>query len=127
MPNFIATALQDTFRIIKRRAIIETEIYVLGINREVKDAVAQTIAGAVTNRYRAISVIYILVARRHLLQYELAQSERQLPNGWIVWPQKFNQFFGRRKLHRNVTLLRSELRKQERVDICVLLVSLALS
>src|SRR5438067_9948175 len=58
-----AGALQNSFRFVERSPIIKSQVYMVRIDGYMKDAIAQTIAGAVTDRHGAISVIDIFVAR----------------------------------------------------------------
>ena len=62
--------------IIEGGAMVESQIHTTAVDRNVQDPVSQAIAGTVTNRHRTVSVINILVARRHLFQDERPQAQR---------------------------------------------------
>src|SRR5437660_6549335 len=91
MPNLIALALQNAFRIVQSRAFIESEIHMLRVNRDVKDTIAQTIAGAVANRDRAVSVVNVFVAWRHLFEHQRTKLQSKIPNFAVVRLEKLDE------------------------------------
>ena len=96
------------------------------IDGYMKDAIAQTIAGAVTDRHGAISVIDIFVARRHLFKHKRAKLQSQSLNLPIVWLKKLDERCWGWIFQAIRPSLRSKLLKQERIDVGVLLVALLL-
>ena len=80
-------------------AIVESEVRAFGINSDVENAVAQTVAGAVSNRHGAIGVVNVLVTRGHLFEQKRAQSQREIAHLAIVRLEKFLQCCRRRIFH----------------------------
>src|SRR5258706_5530153 len=89
--NAIADTLENPFRIIECSPVVETQVDVLGIDRNVKDPVTQTVAGAEANRHSAVGVVNIFIARRHFFEHQRTQLQSQILNFAIVGLEKLDE------------------------------------
>jgi len=93
VPNAFAGAFENSFRIVQRRAVIETEISALGIHRDVKNAVAEFVAWAIADRDRVVCVVDVFIARRNFIEQDGAQLQSEIPHLSII---RLKKFFERR-------------------------------
>src|SRR5438874_13055525 len=99
MPDAIARAFENAFWIVERGAIVESEVRAFRVNGDVEDAVAQPIAGAISDCHGTVGVVNILVTRRHLFEQKRAQSQREIAHLAIVRLEKLLQYCRRRIFH----------------------------
>src|SRR5688500_1535067 len=99
MANTTALAFENSFRIRQCRAIVEPKVHVFGIDGNVKNPVAQALAGAVANGDGAVCIIDVLVTRRHFFEHERPKLQCEIANVTFVRPQKLYEIAWRRMLH----------------------------
>jgi hypothetical protein len=91
MADTIALAFENSFRIRKSRTLIKSKVHVFGIDCNVKNPIAQTLATAVADSDGAVRVIDVLVTGRHLFEHERPKLESEIANLRIVRFQKLSQ------------------------------------
>src|SRR6266581_5347277 len=80
-------------------AIIESEIDMLCINRDMANAMAEAFARTISNRHRAVSIVNILVTRRHFLNHQRPQLQSEIANFTIIGFEKLPQGLRGRSCH----------------------------
>src|SRR2546423_2933226 len=72
-----------------------------------EDAVAQTLAGAVADRYRTVRVVNVFITRRHLSKHQRAQLQSEIANRRFVGLKKFLQRGWRRIAQTTITSIQA--------------------
>ena len=91
--NLFSAALENAKRVLKGSAVVESEIDVVRVNRDVEYAVPQPIRRTVADSHGAVSVVYVFIAWRHLLEYQRAQLQCKTLNRAIIRLKKPDEFW----------------------------------
>lgn len=113
MTNSTSSPLEQSLFVIEFSAMIETDIHVSGVYGDVNYAIFESIARSITQGHRAISVINVFGAWRHLFQHEGASEKRQVPNWGIKRCQKLQKRLGRRVPHACTWYMQNDVEVQQ--------------
>jgi len=99
VPDMLAGTFENAFGIGQRRAIVEAEIRSLGVNRNVKDSVAKSLACAIADGDGAVRVVDIFVAGSYFIEQQRPKFESEIASRFVVRLQEFQKLAGRRIFH----------------------------